>query len=1087
MPITLQDLYDAYRKFKTFVYYNGQTLSLRRKLAEFELDMLAGDSLQADDSINSRSIFKEKFNTRITPLLEFLNNPNDKSAPIFQEWLKAIKYTVIPKQLKESDPPKEHFISNEVPMEDFVVQKCNFIIDAPIELHLISTLWTIKVGRYLYPQISHNNYAYRLSIFDRPDQSASQGSDSLTSGLMMYEPYFMGYQQWRDNGLNKVSQVLSEGENAVLLSLDVKRYFYNVRINVMDLVKHYDINILKKVENNILSTILQKIHEQYSSLFSLTPNDSKVMLPIGLPSSGLLGNLVLKPFDDYIRNHVTPAYYGRYVDDILLVFSGKGLTIKRHPESQSFIDGFITEHLVLESGKSTKPKSDIRFSRTVNNKETASHTKKDEKKTGNGKNDSENSSEKDTDLISGISYCIECGDSKLEIQLGKVIMEYFNCNESKAAINKFKKQLEKNRSEFRYLPWEEEINLEFDDEAFKLEISDSLNKLRNIEGISEDKYGASKYLAKKIFLSTLPFQSDSKEEAAASATQILTYFKGRTAILMNSLWEKVATYFVIKKEPKHLATFCRQAIDAIERIKVKKADVEDSNIFKFDDQQVKKALKEHLRISIAMAVAIVPDILSMGLHNIPEFSEINEISIKFRRSYLFRHQYEYLKGYCYTLSMDDNDPLVGKDLISTNIGSISTNSFAPYVSPVFLKPHEITLLQIYHELSNNPSTNESDIDRLNFIDLDKQYDIFQQFNYDWRFLFEDSPAPNKTKSLEYCLKVENIKDVKPPIQIVEVNDDNKESSCSTNKKIGIVNWRIDKSDLIKSVLGQPNKSPKRRENLFEVLNYSATKHVEMLVFPETSIPVEWLPLIVDHAVRNNCAIIGGLEFYVTPSQGDVESENYLKGMYAYNFSFSILPFKMRLYDTAAIVLRKKNYYAPGEQTFIDSYHKLEPPISPMYHMIHWRKTYFSIYNCFELSNISDRAIFKSKVDFLVAIEYNRDTNYFANITEAWTRDLHCYIIQTNSSDYGDTKVVQPTKSENLDVMKIKGGEFPLVMITVLDIDKLRNHHRKSSIGQLNDKPNTFFKPTPARYEWQWAERRIANVSPSKYWFNIPTK
>ncbi|WP_259373127.1 reverse transcriptase domain-containing protein, partial [Roseateles chitinivorans] len=51
------------------------------------------------------------------------------------------------------------------------------------------------------------------------------------------------------------------------------------------------------------------------------PNLKKTesILPIGLLSSGLLGNLVLKEFDKKIKEEINPSYYGRYVDDILLV------------------------------------------------------------------------------------------------------------------------------------------------------------------------------------------------------------------------------------------------------------------------------------------------------------------------------------------------------------------------------------------------------------------------------------------------------------------------------------------------------------------------------------------------------------------------------------------------------------------------------------------------------------------------------------------------------------------------------------------------------------------------------------------------
>lgn len=1075
MMITYQDIYDAYRKLKTFVYYNGQPLTLRNKLSEFEIKMLEGEN----QNKSAKEDFIIKFKKQTDSLLGLLNNDDEKNSKLFEGWLKDIGYSIVPKQLKEtSNEVSEHFISNEVPIEDYKVEKCNFIIDAPIEIYIISTLWTIKLGRRLHNHISRDNYAYRLSIFDGIEKTDDEKYDSVSSGLMLYDPYFIGYQQWRDNGLNKVSHALNNKENAVILSLDIKRYFYNVKINVTDIVKKYiDSDEKLDPEEERLCELLQRIHEQYANVFSESGSKEKgkVMLPIGLPSSGLLGNLTLKPFDDYIRNYVTPTYYGRYVDDILLVFSGKGLKITKHQESGSFIDGFISDHLVTyEKGANSSAGTTVRFSRTPSNKDEASIKRKSgEKDNINSSEREDNSNPKDN----GISYSIEIGDSNLQIQLSKVIMEYFNCNESKAAINKFKKQLEKNRSEFRYLPWEEEINLEFDDEAFRLEISDSINKLRNIEGISEDKYGASKYLAKKIFLSTLPFEPVSKEDIEASAKQILTYFKGRTTILMNSLWEKVATYFVINNQPKHLEHFWKQAITAIEKVKVEKTE-DDTDMPKFDEEEVKNELTTHLKLSIAMAISIIPSILTKCFVNKPENKELGNISKNFRRTYLFRHQYQYLKGYCYTFTNDEDHSLVGKNLISEKIEDIQLGSYAPYVSPVFLKPHEIALLHIYHQLSNNLSPNHLDITTLD--------EIFRHFNYEWRNLFQDETVIIKNTNSKYfkdCLKVVETERSNPIIQIVEINDEQNECNLNPDKRIGIVNWKIEQTDLIKSILGQPNKSNHRREKLFEVLNYSAKKNVEMLVFPETSIPVEWLPLLADHSVRNNCAIIGGLEFYVTPSKGKTNEKDYLEGMEAYNLSFNIFPVKMRYYDTAAFVIRKKNYYAPSEQQLLAAYHKIEPDIESMYHLIHWRKAYFSTYNCFELSNISDRAIFKSKVDFIVAIEYNRDIHYFANITESWTRDLHCFIVQTNSSDYGDTKVVQPTKNIHMDVMKIKGGDFPIVMITTLHIDELRKYHRQDVSGQLNEKSSPFFKPTPACYEWKWAERRIANESPDVYWFN----
>lgn len=43
-------------------------------------------------------------------------------------------------------------------------------------------------------------------------------------------------------------------------------------------------------------------------------------IPIGFTSSAILSNWYLMGFDKDIKSKINPSYYGRYVDDILLVF-----------------------------------------------------------------------------------------------------------------------------------------------------------------------------------------------------------------------------------------------------------------------------------------------------------------------------------------------------------------------------------------------------------------------------------------------------------------------------------------------------------------------------------------------------------------------------------------------------------------------------------------------------------------------------------------------------------------------------------------------------------------------------------------------
>ena len=111
-------------------------------------------------------------------------------------------------------------------------------------------------------------------------------------------------------------------------------------------------------------------------------------------------------------------------------------------------------------------------------------------------------------------------------------MHYLDHKESRAIINIFKRKLDNQRSEFRFLPDEDEISEKFDEEAFDLRYNDSINKFRSISDFSENKYGASKFLAKKIFAKSF----GDKEIDDDSDNQILTFFKGEIAIKLYSLW-----------------------------------------------------------------------------------------------------------------------------------------------------------------------------------------------------------------------------------------------------------------------------------------------------------------------------------------------------------------------------------------------------------------------------------------------------------------------------------------------------------------------------------------------------------------------
>ena len=98
------------------------------------------------------------------------------------------------------------------------------------------------------------------------------------------------------------------------------------------------------------------------------------------------------------------------------------------------------------------------------------------------------------------------------------------------------------------------------------------------------------------------------------------------------------------------------------------------------------------------------------------------------------------------------------------------------------------------------------------------------------------------------------------------------------------------------------------------------------------------------------------------------------------------------------------------------------------------------------------------MDLLVACVWNKDIKYYANILESIMRDLHCYVIQANTSHLGDSLILQPKKTEEMTLLRVLGGDNDVVLTAELDIEKLRDFQ----LTQINATAgsNSEFKPLP---------------------------
>ena len=273
-------------------------------------------------------------------------------------------------------------------------------------------------------------------------------------------------------------------------------------------------------------------------------------------------------------------------------------------------------------------------------------------------------------------------------------------------------------------------------------------------------------------------------------------------------------------------------------------------------------------------------------------------------------------------------------------------------------------------------------------------------------------------------------------------------------KIALVNKYVLDNAVKKSRREKDRKlSPEEIEQYLLVLDLiEKTKDCDMFVMPELSLPMEMLPVYLQWSARKQMAFIAGLEYV---------NNNGL----VYNFDVACIPIKMNHRNDCIPIFRVKKYYAPKEKQIISRENfKVPESLNSKYNLINWKGFRFSIYNCFELTSIKDRSLFLGKVDAIFAIAYNKDTTYYNNIVEATARDLHCYVIINNTSQYGDSQIIVPKNSDNKCILKVKGGTDKKntvnVLVGELNLESLRNFQLYGD-NVKNDEEK--YKPLPAGY------------------------
>ena len=936
---------EAFCKLQSSTYFEKLNLHLRHKMVEFCYD-------------NRLEGFENKI----------LDDEYDDV--FFNGLLNRVGLFMLPKKLCKQDKDNEdgNLICNDYNYDNNVVERLMIYADIPVELHIVAVLWLMFFGPELDLQLDKYCWGNRLLI--------DSDTKEIKKGRWLYKPYQKQYQQWWSKATEEANHLLKNKENVCILNLDIQNYFHSVRFDFDELdflkPKQDDGSEEFKLKKRVWDLLIQ-VHDHYNKTLKSYgiwsgEEEKGFALPVGLPTSSLLGNWYLKDFDKKVNEELAPVYYGRYVDDILIVSkSGK--------KPENVVDYINGLHLGLEMSK-----------------------KQDGKKDDDKKKES-------------VFWCFT-NHPELKLQEEKIFLYHFDHRYTSELLSKFEKEQLERSSEYRFLSDEEDKNFNDDCLDFESCFDQEESTKARFKPQIENKYKLSVFLAKFIRrrIERGKNYGKNKDKSKDKEVQIKKYFQGSILIKHYYFWEKLFTLYVVSEDKSSICELHNKIEEEINKLEIKRID-EWKKDFEDKKEKIKENLRDYLKCALLSAMSI------------SHLDELDEMIVKkthveskewqqYRTVFINRCHYErQILGGLYNEGVYHLDGLK---------------------LPYNLKLSELVFALTYNKIKDYGTLEQCELELDTCEIIRRAVEKYHELN---GYKEDDR------------LHIISFGDGSEPWSVVELNDGLEKDKLT----IVSVNQLVEKKTVQSSRRGKRQlKSQDVESYVFILDSLVKLKEFDMFVMSELSLPWDMLPTFMQFSRNHQVAFVAGMEYLKI---GDV----------VYNFVITCLPIEIDHSKDCIPIFRLKKAYAPQEVDYSrDELFKIPKSKDP-FHLYKWKGMHFTVFNCFELTDVADRSKFVSIVDALIAVAYNHDVPYFDNIAEVVSRDLHCYMVLNNVSEPGSSQISAPKKSEYKILLKTIRGTTPRNVVTIetaeIDIKGLRLYQRY--LQQDKDKP---FKSLPAGYK-----------------------
>jgi hypothetical protein len=900
-----------------------------------------------------------------------------------------------------------------------------------VEFHIVSTLWVLKVGHLYDGVLGREAYGSRLRRVYRKEEDEIGDINTLSLGT--FRPYLQPFRQWRDSGLKAMRYALNDGKRVIGITADVRQFYYRTSPAFLLHEGYLQAVGLQNQLSEDQRRFTQALIDAIKAWASQTPIHSKqpsVGIPVGLPAARLIANVALAELDKAIRRELSPLYYGRYVDDILLVMEDK----RGFENAQSVLD-FVVKRLepILQFEQSNQGIS-IGFQR---------------------------------DYLGDSSVVFTGEKQKVFLLEGVTGM---------SLIDSIDQEIRNRASEWRALPEMPENAEElgsglisaFDEkgeEVDNLRKTDALStrratlsiSLRKLEAFEHDLPPQSWLSHRKVFYKTflnhfvtVPRVFDFPDALARVFGLAIACGDYDEATLLVERLARVVT--TVKRKCK-----ITLASDDMQKIK-------DQNLLSKWRNQLAKALGEAAAAAVGancgkdsyQMIQLAKVVMTMDLLGSSDKFTTEELAqlgsslyfhdlgrVPFRERYLPYGREENNKQ----LPVMKQPSSFCGDTVLAGVGIIldfaEKDGFPQGSLPLaLLFPTRPFSIPEFYLLAPQLLTDINEKEKISTLAL-----CFRGF----------SPR----RSLP---GIERDRKGKAYIAVAWRNGGGNpdgepaESNAYPEKKvrIAITSWQTNRSSWIASIVRNQDPDRGRYGRLNGLLNQimESERLPDYVVLPELSVPARWFYRLAAKLATRGISLIAGVEYQ---HHG---AANVANQVWASLVSDFLVPPQMIIYR------QDKQRPAQGEEGELQSIGNVRlAPLTTIAseadRMPIWHGSFvFGILICSELTNVESRGVFRGRVDALFVPEWNQDTESFSALVEASALDLHAYIVQCNDRQYGDSRIRVPGKEFwQREIIRVKGGVQDYFVIGEIDVTGLRRF--QSRYRSPEDGP---FKPVPDGFE-----------------------